>query len=248
MHKNSEKANRKKLGGRLERKPKEEPTNVYDWASFAFEKLVFIYERFSTREQKLKNAYSRERQDRLKQQALQQGATCALTAEDVERIKSASDYPGWYQDGQVVIEERDLVGVSGTKGQEERPGFAHMIHLIERGLVSAIYVVDVTRLFRDQYLINATQFVKLCSEKGVVVITESMVFDLRNDMHREIFMMQAQYASRELKMILSRLGGSRKAKAEMGKYAGDAVPVGFLVLPDEKGDRFNEFAVYEPLA
>jgi DNA invertase Pin-like site-specific DNA recombinase len=248
MHKNSEKANRKKLGGRLERKPKEEPTNVYDWASFAFEKLVFIYERFSTREQKLKNAYSRERQDRLKQQALQQGATCALTAEDVERIKSASDYPGWYQDGQVVIEERDLVGVSGTKGQEERPGFAHMIHLIERGLVSAIYVVDVTRLFRDQYLINATQFVKLCSEKGVVVITESMVFDLRNDMHREIFMMQAQYASRELKMILSRLGGSRKAKAEMGKYAGDAVPVGFLVLPDEKGDRFNEFAVYEPHA
>ncbi len=244
----ADKPDRKKLGGRLERKPKEEPNNVYDWASRAFEKLVFIYERFSTREQKLKNAYSRERQDRLKQQALQQGAKSELPPEAVERIKLAPDYPGWYQDGQIIIEERDLVGVSGTKGQEGRPGFAHMIRSIERGLVGVIYVVDITRLFRDQYLINATQFVKLCSEKGVFVITESMVFDLRNDMHREIFMMQAQYASRELKMILNRLGGSRKAKAEMGKYAGDAVPVGFIVLPDEKGDRFNEFAMYEPHA
>ena len=113
---------------------------------------------------------------------------------------------------------------------------------------SAIYVVDITRLFRDQYLINATQFVKLCSEKGVFVVTESMVFDLRQDVYREMFMMQAQYASRELKMILNRLGGSRKAKAEMGKYAGDAVPVGFIVVPDGKGSRLNEFAIYEPHA
>ena len=75
VHAKLDKPDRKKLGGSWKENPKKSPTTVYDWAGRAFEKLVFIYERFSTREQKLKNAYSRERQDRLKQQALQQGAT-----------------------------------------------------------------------------------------------------------------------------------------------------------------------------
>jgi hypothetical protein len=120
--------------------------------------------------------------------------------------------------------------------------------LIEKGLVSVVYVVDITRLTREEYLVDATQFVKLCAEKGVFVITESMVFDLSLEAHRDLFMFQAQYAAKELKMILSRLGGSRRAKARLGLYAGDQVPVGYIVLRHEVSGRLRDYAIHEPQA
>ena len=124
----------------------------------------------------------------------------------------------------------------------------HLISLIEQELVSAVYVVDITRLTREEYLVDAAQFAKLCAERGVFVVTESTVYDLSIDNHRDLFMFQAQYAAKELKMILGRLGGSRKAKARMGLYAGDRVPAGYVVLRDQSTDRLNHYAIYEPQA
>jgi DNA invertase Pin-like site-specific DNA recombinase len=242
------KKRRSRLGGRLDRRPKRRREFSQDWTQRAFEKLVFIYMRFSTREQREKNAYSYERQEGLKQLAIQQGARSELSRQGIEQVRARPDYPGWYQDGQIIVEERDLVGVSGTKGQEDRPGLAHLISLIEQGLVSAIYVVDVTSLTREEYLVDASQFVKLFAEKGVFVVTEGMVFDLTLENHRDLFMFQAQYAAKELKMILSRLGGSRRAKARMGRYAGDQVPIGYVVLRDKATGRLNDYSVHEPQA
>lgn len=243
----NERRRRKKLGGRLDRKSKIKRDWGSDWTHRAFDKLVFVYMRFSTYEQKKNHRYSLERQENLKRLAIQQGAKAELSTQEVEQLKSAPDYPGWYRDGQIIVEERDLVGVSGTKGQEDRPGLAHLIALIEQGLVSVVYVVDITRLFRDQYLINATQFVKLGAEAGIVVATEGMCFDLTNDMHCEMFLEQAKYASRELRVIVDRMAGSRKAKAQLGKYVGAPVAAGYIVLPDEH-DRLSDFAIYEPQA
>ncbi len=152
---------RKKFGGRLDNKKGQQQTDdSFDWTHRAFEKLVLVYMRFSTREQREKNAYSYERQERLKQMAIQRGAKSELSLEEIEQIKTSTDYPGWYRDGQIIVEERGLAGVSGIKGQDERPGLAHLISLIERGLVSAVYVVDVTRLTREEYLIDAAQSAK----------------------------------------------------------------------------------------
>jgi len=89
---------------------------------------------------------------------------------------------------------------------------------------------------------------KLCAEKGVIIITEYAVFDMTLETHRDLFMLQAQYAAKELKMILSRLGGSRRAKANSGQYAGDQVPIGYIVLRNELSGRLRDYAIYEPHA
>jgi DNA invertase Pin-like site-specific DNA recombinase len=239
---------RRRLGGRLDRKPQERSDIPGDWRRRAFERLAFIYMRFSTREQRENNAYSYERQADLKKLAVQHGAKAKLTSDEIKEIKARADYPGWYQDGQIVVEERDLVGVSGRKGQEDRPGLAHMISLIERDMIGVVYVVDVSRLFRDEYLVGPAQFAKLCAQKGVYIATEGKVFDLTLETDYDYFIFQAQYASKELKMIKSRLGGSRRTKANMGKYAGGPMPLGYVVLRDEGSGRLDEYMVYEPHA
>lgn len=237
---------RKRLGGRLEKKHQARVKSSSDWKEEAFRLLIFIYMRFSTREQREKSAYSYQRQEQLKQLAILHGATAELSPQRIEQIRASADYTGWYRDGQIIVEERDLAGVSGTKGQEDRPGLAHLIDRIGQGVISAVYVVDVTRLFRDEYLINATQFAKLCAEHNVFVVTETAVFDLTDDMQRDMFIAQAQYASRELKMILERLGRARQRKSFQGRYAGDAVPIGYVVLRDEASKRLEDYAAYEP--
>ncbi|GEM_PF-4925298 len=44
----------------------------------------------------------------------------------------------------IYVERRDL-GVSGTKGQEEREGLADLIQLIEQGKVESVYVIEISR-------------------------------------------------------------------------------------------------------
>jgi len=239
---------RKKLGGRTEKKHQARTKGSSDWKEQALRLLIFIYMRFSTREQREKSAYSYQRQEQLKGLAILHGAEADLSPQQIEQIRTSPDYAGWYRDGQIIVEERDLAGVSGTKGQEERPGLAHLIDRIGQGMISAVYVVDVTRLFRDEYLINATQFAKLCAEHNVSIVTETAVFDLADDMQRDMFIAQAQYASRELKMILERLGQARQRKSFQGRYAGDAVPIGYVVLRDAASKRLEAYAPYEPHA
>ena len=48
---------------------------------------------------------------------------------------------------------RDL-GISGTKGKDDRPGLAAMIQAIEAAAVEAVYVVHISRISRDQTLIG----------------------------------------------------------------------------------------------
>ena len=115
---------RKRLRGRLERRSQARARSPSDWQEQAFKLLVFVYMRFSTREQRERNAYSFQRQEQLKQLAVLHGAEAELSPQLVEKIRNNPDYAGWYRDGQIIVEERDLAGVSGTKGQEDRPGRA----------------------------------------------------------------------------------------------------------------------------
>lgn len=57
----------------------------------------------------------------------------------------------------------------------------------------------------------------------------------------------AKYARRFVHSQVANTG-SRKAKARMGLYAGDRVPVGYVVLCDQSTDRLNHYAIYEPQA
>lgn len=152
-------------------KPKKQDLHPSERAQLKLELKAAVYKRLSKHEQIQTSRFSLERQHRLEQLAIRDGYKPALSPEEIEELKAQQSYPGYYWNGDIVVIESDL-GISGTKGQEERPGLAQLIQLIEGGQVESIYCVDVTRLFRDSDLITAPTFARLCKDHGVIIIAE----------------------------------------------------------------------------
>lgn len=157
------------FGGRVKSKS---DVHSHEFGQLEFRRAAAVYKRFSTYEQVKSSRFSLIRQGRLEEKAIADGYKPALTPEATSEITNHPNYPGYYWNGQIVILEQDL-GISGTKGQEERPGLAMLIDLIERDRIESVYVVDITRLFRDHHLITAPAFGMLCKEHGVIIVTEN---------------------------------------------------------------------------
>jgi Resolvase, N terminal domain len=77
------------------------------------------------------------------------------------------------------VERRDL-GISGTKGWEERPDLAALIQAIEADEVEAVYVVHISRISRDQTLIDGLEFGELCKQHRVLIVMPTMRLNLRD--------------------------------------------------------------------
>lgn len=194
-----------KFGGRI-RPKEEEQTNWTNLVELANKLMAFIYQRLSTHEQVKRSIYSIKAQDALEDLAKENG----------------------YTEEQIHIEKRDL-GISGTKGREEREGLAYLIECIERGLVESVYVVHISRLFRNQTLIDAFAFGELCKKHGIIIVTPHMRLNLRDKMHMRLYRMEVERAADELELMQSRLGGARDMKGRQGHYAGESLPTGYVV-------------------
>lgn len=218
------------FGGRLRAEPAE-PTSWEDLVRLSNEKLAFVYQRLSSHEQVKKHIWSQEAQDALIDLARQDG----------------------YPDDLIHVEQRDL-GISGTKGREDRPGLAYLIQLVEAGQVEAVYVVHISRLYRDVTLINPLALGELFKEHGVIIVTPQMRLNLNEDMHMQLYRMEVQRAADELKVLAHRLIGARDLKARSGRYGGECLPPGY-VLDTRKnlssGDPnpdYHSYRIYEPHA
>ena len=221
------------FGGRIH--PKEDTTpNWTGLVELGNEGMAFVYQRLSSHEQVKRHIYSRKAQDALVDLAKDDG----------------------YGEDQVYVEDRDL-GISGTKGQEDRPGLAHLIQQVEAGLVESVYVVHISRLYRDQTLINALALGELFKEKDVIIVTPQMRLNLRDKMHMRLYRMEVERAADELELMQSRLGGARALKGKQGYYTGRSIPPGF-VLDVEKtivvdgrvvdNPNYHRYIVNEPHA
>jgi DNA invertase Pin-like site-specific DNA recombinase len=191
-------------------------------------------------------------QDSLEDLAIDDGYTWTLTPEERQAIREAEGYPGWYQNGQITVEQRDL-GISGTKGQEERPGLAHLRHLIEEDQVEALYVVHISRLFRDQTLINAFEFGELCKEFDVKIVTPTIRLNLRLPMHMEYYRREADWSAKELEVMKARLIDAKTRKAQQGRWVGGNIPAGYMLDERREVDGranpdWHKYQPYEPHA
>lgn len=218
------------FNGRLRAKTNE-PTNWVDLIKLPNEKLAFIYQRLSSHEQMKKSIYSIKAQDALYDLASEDG----------------------YLDTQIHMERRDL-GISGTKGREEREGLAYLIKLVETDLVEAVYVVHISRLYRDQTLINAFALGELFKEHNVIIVTPQMRLNLRDKMHMRLYRMETERAADELELMVYRLGGARNLKARAGYYAGEAHAPGYVIDErkvldtGEANPDYHTYRIYEPHA
>ncbi len=186
---------------------------------------AFVYKRLSSHEQTKKSIYSIAMQDALKDLAKEDG----------------------YADDMVIVEERDL-GISGTLGREQREGLAHLIMRIEADHIESIYVVHISRLFRDQTLIDGLSFGELCKAHNVVLVMPNMRLNLRDKMHLRIYRMELERSADELELMNLRMGGARRLKGRQGFYASGSVAVGFVLGRDKTNRTYDKYEIYEPHA
>ena len=221
------------FGGRI-RPQEDKETNWANLVELDNEGKAFVYQRLSTHEQVRRHTYSIKAQDALADLARDDG----------------------YSEDQIYVEKRDL-GISGTKGREEREGLAHLIDCIERDTVESIYVVHISRLFRDQTLIDALAFGELCKEHGVIIVTPQMRLNLRDKMHMRLYRMEVERAADELELMQSRLGAAREIKARQGHYTGGSIPAGYVLDTERRievdgrlvdNPNYHKYVVYEPHA
>lgn len=218
------------FNGRLRTKTAE-PTSWADLVNLPNSKMAFIYQRLSTHEQMKKSIYSIKAQDALYELAKEDG----------------------YTDEQIYTENRDL-GISGTKGREDRPGLAYLIELVEANKVEAVYVVHISRLYRDQTLINALALGELFKEHNVIIVTPQMRLNLRDKLHMRLYRMEIERAADELELMNSRLYGAKRLKARSGYYAGEFLPAGYVVDErkelenGESNPKYHTYQIYEPHA
>jgi DNA invertase Pin-like site-specific DNA recombinase len=206
-------------------RPKDENTQMLGAVDLPHTRLAFIYKRLSTYEQVKKSIFSVAMQDGLKELAIEDG----------------------YPESLIVEEGRDL-GLSGTLGSENRPGLAYLIELIEADRVESIYVVHISRLFRDQTLIDGLSFGELCKRHRVMLVMPNVRLNLADKMHMRIYRMELERAADELEVMKLRMGGARELKARQGFYVTGAIPVGYLVAKSSATERSGKFQVYEPHA
>lgn len=191
-------------------------------------RMAFVYQRLSTTEQKKNSRYSLERQDDLAQLAREHG----------------------YPEELIVVERRDL-GVSGTKGQDEREGLAYLVQLIEQDKVESVYVIEISRISRDQTLITGLQFGELCKQHDVIIVTPMMRFNLRDEMHMRMYRYEIDRAAEELKSIRYRMQGAKSAQAKHGYYGGSSIPPGYvrddeITLPDgTPNPHYLKYRIFE---
>lgn len=218
------------FGGRL--RPPKEQLGWDNLLQLKHDRLAFCYKRLSTHEQTKKSIFSLKMQDALVDLAREDG----------------------YPPDMIVVEDRDL-GISGTKGHDVRTGLAHLIRLIEQNKVEAVYVVHVSRLYRDQTLIDAFAFGELCKKHNVLIITPQMRLNLADDMHMRIYRMEVERSAEELKVMAGRMQAAQALKARQGFYAGASLPRGYVYSSEEVINSTRELdkdsqhpQIYEPHA
>ena len=211
------------FGGRI--REKKQDLSLFDLVQLPHRRMAMIYQRLSTHEQVKKSIYSIAMQDALVQMAKEDG----------------------YPESMILVEKRDL-GISGTLGKDERQGLAALIQSIEQDQLESVYVVHISRLFRDQTLIDGLSFGELCKRHSVVIVIPNMRLNLADKMHMRIYRMELERSADELELMKLRMGGARELKAKQGCYVSGSVPVGYIVNKDPSSTAYDRYVVYEPHA
>ena len=102
---------------------------------------------------------------------------------------------GWRED-QIDVITVDM-DYTATTDIDDREGLSELLHQIKQGVYGAVIAYMEDRLFRDEFLDNATRFARACATNNCYLITERYTYDLSDEMERERFLMEVRFGWRE---------------------------------------------------
>ncbi len=143
----------------------------------------------------------------------------------------------------IRVYDKDM-GTSAVRAMEER-ALNDMLSDIREKRIRTVRASDVDRLFRDEDQINSNVFIKVCKEADCLVITDRMTYDFSIPRHVDYFRDEVERAWKFYEyQILIKAGEHQDRARSLGLYAGNAVPIGFIVNKDPKSPTYLKYIGY----
>jgi hypothetical protein len=138
---------------------------------------------------------------------------------------------GWRRE---LIEVYDDTGLTAVLGINDRERLLDMYEDIKRGSIKTVMIYMIDRLFRDEFLTEATRFGETCAKMGVMLITYyGQIYDLQDDIDYGNFIMECRWAYHSYKNgILRRMNDLRAFVGKRGEYDGRPLAWGFMLNPE----------------
>jgi DNA invertase Pin-like site-specific DNA recombinase len=221
-----------------------------DLRSLPFKK-AFIYGRVSTQGQVRDSHESIRDVAKLVMLAQKDGYHTQLDQAEIEHwlqsIQSGEDIARVIEDGDIIIDCRDL-GLSGSLGEDKRPGLASLRQRVETGEVGAIYLNEgMSRLSRDRDRVLGYKLLKLLKEQRCRIRVLEGVYNPAIPRDWENLADDIEDSADEMKKFGIRLGRRRASKAAEGRHVGSPVCPGYIVeIEGQRSDGSYIMGKWQP--
>ena len=214
-------------------------------------KKAFIYGRVSTQGQVRDSHESIKDVAKLVMLAQKDGYQTKLDPAEIERwlqsIQNGEGVPRVIEDGEIIIDCRDL-GLSGSLGEDKRPGLAALRQRAEIGEVGAVYLNEgMSRLSRDRDRVLGYKLLKLLKEQKCRIRVMEGIYNPAIPRDWENLADDIEDSADEMKKFGIRLGRRRASKAAEGRHVGSPVCPGYIVeIEGQKGDGSYIMGKWKP--
>lgn len=212
---------------------------------------AFIYGRVSSQGQVRESHESIMEIAKLVAIAIKDGYRSDLETPEVERwlgsIKSGQEVPRVIENGDIIVDCRDL-GLSGSLGEDKRPGLRELWERVAAGEVGAVYLTEgMSRLSRDRDRVLGYKVLKLLKEHQCRIRTPDGIYNPAIPRDWENLAEDIEDSADELKKLGIRLGRRRSLKAAEGRHVGNPVTPGYIVtIEGQRRDGSYILGKWEP--
>ncbi len=133
-----------------------------------------------------------------------------------------------------------------TSGQEiEREGLAVIKQHAKNRSIGALAAHNASRIWRDRTHIYDNQLIELLAAKRIPIILGNTTYWPNDKQQREKVQEEFKIAAQGLNQFDYYANPARVAIAELGRYAGHCVPIGYIVVGSKKNRHYQ---IYKPHA
>src|SRR5436305_875117 len=145
---------------------------------------------------------------------------------------------GWPDDDEMIIVEKDDLGVSGQLRMDVRLAFIKMLRNIASGRIKAVIVSNISRFFRRKWNDEAEKFMQICDTYGVKVIVPNAtrtaikhIFDFSLSADIQQFRRECEEAWKYLENhIYGTMLAAQDILGQIGRWGGWNLPPGYVIV------------------